>query len=131
MTEQLGETTPTTTFSTDRDNIDGLLAPEMEMTLFRILQEGLSNAIRHGGASRLILEVKREEAAVRASLFDNGRGFDIEKLIAQPGSSRGLGLLGMRERVGYLGGSLDIQSAPGRGTRVTVLIPIKPAAKKS
>jgi two-component system, LuxR family, sensor kinase FixL len=130
MAEQLGETS-TTKFSTDLDNIDGLLAPEMEMTLFRILQEGLSNVVRHSGAAQLILEVKREETGVRASLFDNGRGFDLEKLPAQAGPGRGLGLLGMRERVSYLGGNLEIQSAPARGTRLTVQIPLKFKPTKS
>jgi signal transduction histidine kinase len=124
MAEQLGETS-TTRFSTDLDNIDDLLAPEMEMTLYRILQEGVRNVLRHAGASQLILEVKREETAVRASLFDSRCGFDMEKLPAQAGPGRGMGLLGMRERVSYLDGSLDIQSTPGRGTRVTVRIPLK------
>ena len=61
MVEQLGEGSATK-FSTELDNIDGLLAPEMEMNLFRILQEGLNNIIRHAGAAQAILEVKREEA---------------------------------------------------------------------
>ena len=124
MAEEFGETS-TTKFSTDLDNIDGLLAPEMEMTLFRILQEGVTNVVRHAGAAQVILEVKREGTGVRASLFDDGRGFNTEKLLTEPAQGRGLGLIGMRERVSYLGGSLDIQSTPGRGTRVTVTIPIK------
>jgi signal transduction histidine kinase len=75
--EQLGESS-TTRFSADVDNIDGLLSPEMEIHIFRTIQEGLNNIIRHAGAARAILEVKREEAGIRVSLFDDGRGFDAE-----------------------------------------------------
>ncbi|MHC1767702.1 MAG: two-component regulator propeller domain-containing protein [Verrucomicrobiia bacterium] len=123
MVEQLGEGA-TTKFSIDLDNIDGLLAPEMEMTLYRILQEALSNVIRHAGAQEAILEVRREETAVRASLFDDGCGFDAQTLRNEPGARRGLGLAGMDERIRFLEGSLDIQSAPGRGTRITVRVPL-------
>jgi signal transduction histidine kinase len=96
----------------------------MEMTLYRILQEGLSNVIRHAGAKEAILEVRREEAGVRASLFDDGCGFDPHRLHQEPGARQGLGLAGMDERIKYLEGRLDIQSTPGRGTRVTVWVPL-------
>ena len=123
MVEQLGEGSATK-FSTELDNIDGLLAPEMEMNLFRIIQEGLNNITRHAGAAQVILEVKREAAGLRVSLFDDGRGFEAEKLRNDTEARRGLGLASMEERVKYLGGSLDLQSAPGRGTRVTVRVPL-------
>jgi signal transduction histidine kinase len=122
--EQLGEASATR-FSIELDNIDGLLAPEMEMNLFRIIQEGLNNITRHSGAAQVILEVKREGAGLRVSLFDNGCGFELEKLRNDPEVRRGLGLASMQERVKYLGGSLDIQSAPGRGTRVTAWVPLQ------
>jgi signal transduction histidine kinase len=123
MVEDLGEGS-VTNFAVELDKIDGLLAPEMEMNLFRIIQEGLNNITRHAGAGQVILEVKREEPGLRVSLFDNGRGFDTDKLRTEAGARRGLGLVSMAERVKYLAGSLDLQSAPGRGTRVTVQVPL-------
>jgi signal transduction histidine kinase len=125
MVEQLGESA-STKFATELDNIDGLLAPEMEMNLFRIIQEGLNNITRHAGAAQVILEVKREAAGLRVSLFDNGRGFEAEKVRAEPGARPGLGLASMEERANYLRGSLDVQSAPEHGTRVTVRVPLPP-----
>ena len=123
MLEQLGEGSATK-FAAELDKIDGLLAPEMEINLFRIVQEGLNNITRHAGAAQVILEVKREDPGLRVSLFDDGRGFDAEKLRDGAGARRGLGLASMNERVKYLTGSLDLQSAPGRGTRVTVRVPL-------
>ena len=124
MVEQLAEGSATK-FSTELDNIDGLLAPEMEMNLFRIIQEGMKNITQHARATEVILEVKREAAGLRVSLFDDGRGFDAERLRNDTEARRGLGLFGMDERVRVLGGSLDLQSAPGRGTRLTVQIPLR------
>ena len=123
MVEQSGEGSATK-FSAELDNIDGLLAPEMEMNLFRIVQEGLNNITRHARADQVILEIQREAGGLRVSLFDNGCGFDVQERRAGVGAGRGLGLTGMDERVKYLGGSLDLQSAPGRGTRITVQIPL-------
>ena len=70
------------------------------------------------GATEAILELKREAGIVRFSIFDNGRGF--AKLVRTTGH----GLLGFAERVRLLGGQFDIQSAPGRGTRLTATIPV-------
>jgi len=123
MVEQLGQGSATQ-FSTELDNLDGLLAPEMEIHLFRIIQEGLNNITRHAGAAQVILEVKREGAGLCVSLFDDGRGFDAEKRRHEPEARPGLGLASMVERAQYLGGRLDLQSAPGRGTRVTVRVPL-------
>jgi signal transduction histidine kinase len=124
MVEQFAEGSATK-FSTELDNINGLFEPDMEMNLFRIIQEGLNNIIRHADAGQVILEVKREPAGLRISLFDDGCGFDAEKLRNEPQVRRGLGLVSMDERVMYLGGSLDLQSAPGRGTRLTVRVPLQ------
>jgi signal transduction histidine kinase/ligand-binding sensor domain-containing protein len=123
MVEQLGEGSATQ-FSLELDNIDGLLAPEMEIHLFRIIQEGLNNITRHARAKQVILEVKREAAVLRVSLFDDGHGFEAEKLRHGSEARQGLGLASLEERAEYLGGSLDLQSAPERGTRLTVRVPL-------
>ena len=125
MIEQLRESSPTV-LSSELENIDGLLDPELEMHLFRVIQEGLSNITRHAGAQRAIVEMKREGAELRVSLFDDGRGFDTDKLENAPSPSGGMGLTGMKERVAVLGGRLDLQSSPGLGTRLTVRVPLPP-----
>jgi len=123
MVEQLGAGSPVK-FSAELDNLNGLLGPELEINLYRIVQEGLNNIIRHAGARQVILELKREQAGVYVSILDDGLGFDVEKMRDESERPRGLGLAGMKERAEHLGGSFDLQSAPGRGTRVTVRVPL-------
>jgi signal transduction histidine kinase len=91
--------------------------PELEIALYRIVQEALTNARTHGEASRAVVEVVEEAASVRISVRDDGRGFDPS------GRSDGFGLLGMRERAELLGGALDVSSAPGQGTSITATLP--------
>ena len=73
--------------------------------------------MKHANATEVILQLQREAGAVRFSIFDNGRGF------VKPGRSDGHGLLGIAERVRLCGGKFDIQSTPGKGTRLTATIP--------
>jgi two-component system, NarL family, sensor histidine kinase DegS len=98
------------------------LPAEVELALFRIAQEAVSNARRHGAASRaqVSLTVMREIAQLL--VVDDGRGFLCEPGIAW--SSRGEGLPGMRERAELLGGKLRVESAPGAGTRIEVTLPV-------
>jgi signal transduction histidine kinase len=98
------------------------LPAEVELALFRIAQEAVSNARRHGAASRaqVSLTVKRGVAELR--VVDDGRGFLCEPGIAW--SMRGEGLPGMRERAELLGGTLRVESAPGVGTRIEVMLPL-------
>jgi signal transduction histidine kinase len=87
--------------------------PEVETAMYRIIQEALTNARKHGGAGRAVVEVHEREGAVHLSVRDDGDGFDPAARTA------GFGLLGMRERAELLNGTLDIDSAPGNGTTVT------------
>jgi signal transduction histidine kinase len=101
-----------------------LLGPDQEINLYRIVQEGLNNVIKHSQASQVILEIKREPASISISLFDNGRGFDPE-LTGHNGVARpSFGLTGIRERAKVLGGFIILQSAPGTGTRLTLNVPL-------
>jgi signal transduction histidine kinase len=92
----------------------------VRIALYRILQEGLSNAYRHGGASKVTISLRAVHGAarprLRMSIVDNGAGFDTTNA---PGESH-FGLRGMRDRVEMIGGSFELVSAPGQGTRVTV-----------
>lgn len=99
------------------------LPSAMETALYRIVQEAVTNAIRHAGARNMEIRLWQEDTKVHAAVRDDGRGFDAEATMARRGD-RGLGLLGMRERVDALGGRFVLRSAPGQGTEVSVAIPI-------
>lgn len=102
----------------------GQLPAAVEMALFRIAQEALNNVIRHAQASRVEVTLTRETDRVILSIADDGRGFDPQAL--RPGSH--LGLWSMRERAEQLGGRLEIESAPGRGTGLRVTVPVPESA---
>jgi PAS domain S-box-containing protein len=97
--------------------------PELQLQLFRILQEALSNARKHGAARHVAIRLAQESDCLRLSIQDDGRGFDPQ----QVSSSREphYGLQFMRERAEQLKGSLQVLSAPGSGTRVLLEIPYK------
>jgi signal transduction histidine kinase len=94
------------------------LSPELETALYRIIQEALTNIVKHAEARSVSIVVTSREASVRAVIEDDGVGFDLA--VVRAGA---LGLLGMRERVLLFGGSLDLQSAPGEGTTLVVELP--------
>jgi signal transduction histidine kinase len=100
------------------------LPPQIETSLFRISQEAINNVAKHSRAKKttIQLEVRGEEA--RCSVEDDGVGFDVEACLARRDPDQGLGLLGVRERVSLLGGSLTIESGPGKGTKLQVTIPL-------
>ncbi len=98
---------------------DQRLTPELETAVYRIVQEALTNAIKHGGASRAVLEVRDDQEFVELSVRDDGSGFD------PAGATGGFGMLGMRERATLLDASLEIDSAPGAGTTVRSRFPVK------
>jgi two-component system NarL family sensor kinase len=106
--------------------LDVRLAPdarpdaETAATLLAIAREALANAVRHGGARRVTLTVAAADGWIRATVADDGLGFDPARAGGAPGH---FGLVGMRERVRASGGSLRIQSRRGRGCRVTVRLP--------
>ncbi len=104
------------------DAIDGLLSPESALRLFRVCQEGLNNIVKHSGATAAWLELTRESRHVRLVIRDNGKGF--EPTAARPTSAGdGFGLMGMTERARMMGGDLTVESAPGRGTTITIVVP--------
>ena len=99
------------------------LPSAVETVLYRIIQEAVTNAVRHAGATKMEIRVWQQDTTVHAAVRDDGRGFDAEATMARRGD-RGLGLIGMRERVDALGGRFALRSAPGKGTEVSVAIPI-------
>jgi len=95
------------------------LSPEVEIALFRIAQEALTNASRHSGARRISLVLRRDGSRLRLVMEDDGRGFDVDVA----GRSGRLGLQGIRERAEMLGGTLVIEARPGSGTTLMVEAP--------
>ena len=103
--------------------IEGLdtdpLLPLVQNTVYRALQETLTNVARHSGARRVSVRLVRDEATVELRVRDDGVGFE-------PGANhRGLGLQGMRERAALLGGAVQLESAPGKGTTITARFPAR------
>lgn len=98
----------------------GRLAPETEAAIYRIVQEALHNVAKHAQAKSVTIQVSRENASVRLIVEDDGQGMGPAK-----SNSRGhsFGLAGIKERVGFLGGSVGVTSAKGKGTRIEVAVP--------
>ena len=88
----------------------------MQLVVYRVAQEALSNAARHSDAKRIEVGLRRAGDGVELDVSDDGRGFAFEE------SERGLGIAGMRERALLLGGDLTIESRPGRGTTVSLRV---------
>jgi signal transduction histidine kinase len=97
---------------------DARLEPSLETTLYRIVQEALTNVVKHADARRVSISVVRKDGSISAVVEDDGRGFDVEGA-----RDDALGLLGMRERVGLVGGRISIESTPGVGTTLAVEFP--------
>jgi signal transduction histidine kinase/CHASE1-domain containing sensor protein len=102
--------------------IEGRLAPAVETALYRIMQEGLTNITKHAAATHVDLQLWQDDKRVHGRLRDDGVGFAVEHVMGQP-ELRGLGLLGIQERLDALGGTLQISSAPGQGTTLQITLP--------
>ena len=94
------------------------LGEAASVTIYRLVQEGLTNVVRHANASRTIVTLRRDDDSVQLSIRDDGHGR------VAPASDTGFGLAGMHERMHALGGSLVIDGKPGVGTEVRAVIPI-------
>jgi signal transduction histidine kinase len=106
------------------------LEPSRRTVLFRVVQEALTNVGRHAQASRVDVKICKKQNRVCAEIHDNGKSFNVERVLHGKGSKR-LGLLGMRERVEMVDGSFSIQSRPASGTRVLIEFPFIKAKKKT
>ena len=106
------------------------LPPAVEVGLYRIAQEALQNALRHAAAARVVLRLESSPDRVRLTVQDDGRGFATAAAAGEDAASR-FGLIGMRERARLLGGSLQAESSPGAGTRITAEIPLSAGVPRS
>lgn len=102
------------------DIVSDDLPDEYRICIYRLVQEALHNAVRHSGAKNAKVTVRQSGKSIRIEIADDGRGFE-------PEHTRGMGILGMEERVKRLGGTLSIQSSPGHGASVIAELPLPPA----
>ncbi len=100
------------------------LDPELESTVYRLVQEALTNVVKHARAERVDLKVSMDGDAVTVSVRDDGVGFDPAT------TSEGFGLVGMRERLELIGGHVQVSSAPGQGTEVRAELPVSGAPSR-
>jgi len=105
------------------ENIPRSVAPQIALSLFRIVQEGLRNVKKHSGSSRAEVRLEGIDDAIHLSLFDRGVGFDRHN----PSTHVGLGVRSMEERLRLIGGRFELQSDPMQGTRIDAWVPLKPA----
>jgi signal transduction histidine kinase/ligand-binding sensor domain-containing protein len=119
--------TQTVRTTAQMDVIDGLLSPEMEIHLYRIVQESLNNIIKHAAATEAQVTIRKAGQEIAITIQDNGKGF-IPATIRSGESSNGggFGLLGLAERARILKGVWAIESAPGKGTVITIKLPFGP-----
>lgn len=100
------------------------LPPEHELALYRITQEALSNIRNHAGAATVQISLRFGDSAVELEIEDDGQGFALPDSLARLAQAGSFGLMGIQERVRAIGGELEIDSRPGRGTRIRVSIPV-------
>jgi signal transduction histidine kinase/ligand-binding sensor domain-containing protein len=104
------------------------LPPETEITVFRVAQEAVTNAIRHADPTRIAVTLRTGGGGLEIIVEDDGKGFDVRATLDGAATVKNLGLLGMQERARMIGGEMSIESAPGRGTQVRIRIPLEVAA---
>lgn len=124
----------TTLFGTEQSSLR--LSSETETALYRVVQEAINNIARHAAARNVEIRMELDDGIALVSIVDDGIGFDLEELNMGTNkdldnthpplseNTRGLGLLGIQERIELLGGELEIDSLPGSGTRISIRVPI-------
>jgi signal transduction histidine kinase len=106
------------------EDLDQLFPAEAQIIIYRIFQECLANISKHAGATEVAIAVKEHNGLISLIIEDNGAGFDPALVLARRGAGRGLGLAALDERARMLGGTLEIWSRPGGGTRITCVVPV-------
>jgi signal transduction histidine kinase len=105
-------------------SLEKRLPPEIELACFRLVQEAITNVLRHARAQQVSVELWQSHSTLHLLIRDDGAGFDAPAMLARAARSGSLGLLGMQERVALVGGQIEILSEPGSGTEIHVRIPI-------
>jgi signal transduction histidine kinase len=108
----------------------GRLPSTTEIALYRVVQEALTNAVKHAKAGNIWVRAWRDEFVLCCSIRDDGAGFDV-RAVQAPGCRKGLGLIGMQERLSAIGGTVRIESCRGRGTELLIRLPLEAAHANS
>jgi signal transduction histidine kinase len=106
------------------------LDEDISIVLFQVVRELLINVIKHAQASFVKVTTEKKDNEIKVIVQDNGAGFDPCAISLATKKSGQLGLFSVRERIGYLGGKVEIESAPGSGSRITIILPLKSVTKK-
>ena len=107
------------------DQLDVEFPDVIRTTLYRFVQEGLTNIARHAQAQNVRVLIETDNGLIKAVVEDDGIGFNPEGAFSRRESDSGIGLLGIRERVASIGGYVDITSDHGHGTKLSVEIPLE------
>lgn len=107
-----------------QSSLVGRLPASVEVVLYRVIQEALANTARHAQAQGVKIRLQMEGGTLRSSISDDGVGFDLAAVFSGNGQ-HGLGLIGMRERLQAVQGTLQIESLPGRGTTLAISVPLE------
>ncbi|MCK6624882.1 MAG: GAF domain-containing sensor histidine kinase [Anaerolineae bacterium] len=102
------------------------LPANLETVCFRLVQEALTNALRHAQAQTIQVDLQQHDKELQLVIGDDGLGFEVEPTLKRVAYGKGLGLVGMQERVSLLGGRFELESAPGQGTQIRVFLPVPP-----
>jgi signal transduction histidine kinase len=107
-----------------RSSLEGRYAPNIETALYRVIQEALTNVTKHARAKNVEIQLTNVAKHLHCLVHDDGVGFDTPSVLSCKERS-GLGLVGIRERLNAVGGTLQIESVVGRGTQLLVKIPVE------
>lgn len=115
--------TPHLKVTAQTEKIDGLLKPEMEINLYRIVQESLNNIVKHSAASEAAVEIEKRGKTILVSIRDNGKGFAHQNIhLTEPANGNGFGLIGIHERARILGTIPVIETSSEKGTKIRLTI---------
>jgi len=106
------------------------LGNDVRIVLFRSVRELLINIIKHANAKKVIVSIKKEKKYIKISIADDGIGFDVSKIESKVEKNVGFGFFSIREHLEYLGGHLDVDSKPGKGTRIVLSALLKDDSKE-
>jgi PAS domain S-box-containing protein len=123
LLEEFTEHHPIRIAQAEIDEIDGLFSKQAQIHIFRVIQESLTNIFRHARASLISVIVKNERDHISIVVEDNGQGFDLQQVLSL--ERKGIGIASMQERMRIIGGTLNILSQEGSGTRIIVNIPVE------
>jgi len=121
--DTVAERAPGLRMDLDLDADGQRIADHARLALYRMVQEGAWNVVKHAGATRLGIRMRMESGDVHLEIEDDGKGFHVPASFVDLGRSNHFGLMGMRERVLSLGGTLTVESRPGKGTRIRIVVP--------